>query len=335
MSTSDTFQALRRANPRSEPGFERSVRAADVVRARIVASSEAAPRAALGVRQHVSRSARRGGARRLGLRAAGAALAAGAVVAAFLTMGLPGGGGVESASAVVNHAAAATAESGDHSGTATVEITHNGELWAGTVVRWNDGDLSVADTAPVRAGIPSRELRVVDGMMYGQETDGWVELGSPDSVDPGSGMTPDEYIAATQADVQGTTLRRITTGMTGVTTRSMDDGSTVYTGSVAAGLIATEEGFKEGEHIRVFPFGYVAHDEAADPAAPLDVAITVGADGLIDRLEVAWGGGGSVWTYTVTYSDLGTTEPILAPEGAQPFPRRIPVPPPAGSGEGS
>jgi hypothetical protein len=71
--------------------------------------------------------------------------------------------------------------------------------------------------------------------------------------------------------------------------------------------VAPESGFKEGEHIRAFPFGYVAHDEASDPDSPVDVSITVGADELIRELRVAWGGGDSVWTYTVTYTDLGTT----------------------------
>ena len=39
--------------------------------------------------------------------------------------------------------------------------------------------------------------------------------------------------------------------MTGLTTRQLGDGSTVYSGTVAAGLIARETGFKEGESIRV------------------------------------------------------------------------------------
>jgi hypothetical protein len=31
----------------------------------------------------------------------------------------------------------------------------------------------------------------------------------------------------------------------------------------------------------VLPFGYVAHDQAADPNAPLDVAVTVDPHGLV------------------------------------------------------
>jgi hypothetical protein len=81
--------------------------------------------------------------------------------------------------------------------------------------------------------------------------------------------------------------------------------------------------------------GLRAHDEAADPAAPLHVAITVGADGLISQLAAEWGSVGSAWTYTVTYWDLGSTEPIAAPENAQPFPRRTPVAPSTGGGAGN
>jgi hypothetical protein len=57
----------------------------------------------------------------------------------------------------------------------------------------------------------------------------------------------------------------------------------------------------------VLPFGYVAHDAAADPAAALQAAVTVGADGIIREITVTWGTGASAWTYTVTYSRLGAT----------------------------
>lgn len=102
------------------------------------------------------------------------------------------------------------------------------------------------------------------------------------------------------------TLRRIADGLTGLTTCPLD-GSTVYSGTVAAGLIARETGFKEGQAIRVLPFGYVAHDEAANPPALLDTAVTVGADGIVRKLAVTWGTSASAWTYTVTYSGLGAT----------------------------
>jgi hypothetical protein len=122
-----------------------------------------------------------------------------------------------------------------------------------------------------------------------------------------------------QEDVGGATLRRITTGVTGPTTRQLDDGSTVYSGTVAAGLIARETGFKEGASIRVLPFGYVAHDEAADPAAPLDAALTVGADGIVRTITVTWGTDASAWNYTVAYKGLGVTKAPVAPANARPL----------------
>jgi hypothetical protein len=114
------------------------------------------------------------------------------------------------------------------------------------------------------------------------------------------------------------TLRRITGGMTGLTTAQLDGGSTVYRGRVAAGLIAQETGFKEGELLRVLPFGFVAHDEAADPASRLDAAVTVGADGVFREIAVSWG----TWTYTVRYAKLGRSPALVAPANARPFPNR-------------
>jgi hypothetical protein len=89
---------------------------------------------------------------------------------------------------------------------------------------------------------------------------------------------------------------------------------------VAAGQVARETGFKEGEAIRVLPFGYVAHDEAADPTALLQTSITVGPDGIVRELLVTWG----TWRYTVSYSELGTTPAPEAPADAHDLDRHIP-----------
>jgi hypothetical protein len=305
MSIPESLEALRSANPRLAPGFDESVEAtAAEVRARLAETER--PRG-----------------RRLLVRvsAGGLALAAAALAAAFLVVDWSGGRtGVESAEAAVSKAAATTAASADLSGTAVVRMTHGGEPWAGKRVRWHRGDLAVSSdfaSGPDRA---RDELLVVGGILYGidpEVADGWLELGSPENMTWGSGTAPAEYLASVRADVGGETLRRITGAMSGLTTGQLADGSTVYHGRVAAGQIAREEGFKEGQTIRVLPFGYVAHDEAADPAAPLDTAVTVGADGAVREIAVRWGGGGSAWTYTVTYRDLGTTPALVAPANAR------------------
>lgn len=300
MNTSQSIEALQRANPRGKAGFAESVEAAaDAVRTRV-----ATPAAVSEPRTSFPR-------RWLGVVFAAVVLATAAVTALW-TIGSPG---AEDATAAVKKAATLTAASAERSGTAVVRITHDGKLWAGTTIRWHGADLAVRSDAPQRRGRPGSELLVVDGVVYGVEPGrGWVAQGKPENIDPGSGTTPDEYLSAVREDVGGVTLRRIVGGMTGLTKRSLDDGSTVYSGTVAAGEIARESGFKEGQAIRVFPFGNLAHDEAADPSAPLDAAVTVGANGAVREITVSWGS----WRYTVTYSNLGTTAAPVAPANARP-----------------
>jgi hypothetical protein len=313
MSTPESFEALRRANPRRETGFEESVATAvDAARARIAAAPDPEP----------ARGRLRARRRLVPMAAAGATLAA--AVAVAVTLGSSGGGtGVENAAAAVRKAASVSAASAEQSGAAVVRITHDGRLWAGSTIRWNGADLAVSSDAPRRQGEPGSEMRVVGGTLYGIDQGAWVVLGSPKSIDPDSGTTPDEYLAAVREDVGGATLRRITDGMRGLTTTTLEDGSTVYRGTVPARLIASETGFKEGRSIRVLPFGYVAHGEAANPVSPLDVAVTVGGDGIVRAIAVRWGTSASGWTFTVTYSDLGATAAPVAPANAQPLRERL------------
>lgn len=248
--------------------------------------------------------------------AVGVAAALATFVAALLLVGSPGGGrAVEDAAAAVKKAAAVTAASAEQSGTAVVRITHDGELWGGRTIRWHLRDLAITSDTPDREGkVGSREL-VVDGVLFGidPEDGAWVNQGSVESVDPESGTTPYETLAAIREDVGGATLKRMTGGMIGLTTLELDDGSTVYSGSVAARLIARATGFKEGQSIRVLPFGYVAHDEASDPGNLLQAAVTVSADGVVREIAVSWG----TWLYSVAYSELGTTPAVEAPANAR------------------
>jgi len=320
MSTSKPFQALRRVNPRTKPGFSGSVEAThETVRAQIaITAADLAP----------TRAAAHSRPRRVlvGGSVVGASLAAAAVVA-FLLIGSPSGGpGVQDAGAAVRQAATLTAASAEQSGTAVVRLSHNSEPLAGTTIRWSDGDVSIFKDGPGRAGKVGSAFLVVDGVLYGLDAEdgGWVVLGRPENIDPNTGTTPGEHLAAVRQDIGGATLRRIIGGMTDLTTRRLADGSTVYRGTLAAGLIARETGFKEGRSIRVLPFGYVAQDEAADPSAPLDVAITVGPDGIVREDVVQWGTGGSVWTYAVTYSKLGKTAALPAPANARPLKDSLP-----------
>jgi hypothetical protein len=316
---SDSLQALRRANPRAKAGFREAVDAAAAVVLARVAREAALP-------TPVHPTARRH--RRATAVLAGAALVVAIAAVTLTTAGWPGGGPTGAdAAAAVRKAAGVTAESADRSGVAVVRMTHAGRSWGGTTIRWHREDISIVGAGPQRRREPGsavstrktgQELRVVDGTLYGVEPNlGWVRFGSPASIDPDSGTTPTDYLAAVREDVGGETLRRVTNGMSALATRELSDGSTIYSGGLRAGLIARETGFKEGQAIRVFPFGYVAHGEAADPANRLDAAVTVGPDGVVRRIALTWGSPGSAWTYAVTYSGLGITPAPVVPEGAR------------------
>jgi hypothetical protein len=301
MSTPQSINALRRANPRNEPGFALAVEALT----QEIESVAAQPA--------VSRAPAR---QRRSLRFGFVALAGTSI--AVITLLVVSSPEDVSASAAIRSAATATASSAEKSGTAVLRITHNGEPWAATSVRWHDDDVAIS--RPGRAGA---QLLVVGGVMYGVDPgDGkWVVLGPVSSIDPGSGTTPAEYRTAVKEDLGGVTLRRLTTAMTGLTTSTREDGSSVYNGKVAAGLIARETGFKEGQRIRVFPFGYVAHDEAANPRAALDTAVVVNTEGIVSEITVTWGHASSFWKYTIAYSNLGETAALVAPADARPLVR--------------
>ena len=306
---SESLQALRKANPRSRRGFAASVEAA----AETVRSHTAVPEAPSRVPSPRRRRA-------LGVSVAGAAVAAATAAAVFLTIGSPGGGpGVQNATAALRKAATVTAGSARRSGAVDIRMTQDGQVWAHKVARWNGDDIELDDQSP-RGASSGYPLLVVNGMLYGHDPahEGWVEVGPVSSIDAGTGTTPTEQLDAIREDVGGETLRRITSGMKGLTATRLADGSTVYSGTFRAGLLAQETGFKEGQAIRVLPFGYVAHGAAADPDAPLDAKVTVGSDGLFRELAVMWA---PAWTYTVTYSGLGTTPAIDAPAGALPLRR--------------
>lgn len=297
MNGSDTIAALRRANPRYQPGFAERTRTVGT----------------LPTPTHVSPRGRRP------LRLGVAAFVTAAATVVVLVVASPFGSSPISPAAAMQQAASATAVAADASGTVTVRIDKDGALWSSKTVRWSGGDVSITAGEPTPSS--GGELRLVGGMMYAQEEPGvWIELGPPGSVDPDSGTTPTEYLWTVKEDAGGATFERITGAMTDLSTSAADDGATVYSGTVPAGVLARETGFKEGSAIRVLPYGYVAHDAAADAAAPIAVRITVGADGTIGEIVAEWGGG-SAWTYRLTFTGLGSTPPPSVPADVRPLRR--------------
>lgn len=325
----DALDVLRRANPRHKPSFTRT--AAQLTRR----AADPRPPTVDLARGRASRSPRPWQVRPvIGVPAAAAVIAI--VVGVVLAVGSPSGSPAVSPAAAIEQAVTVSAQAAEDSGTVAIEVTQDGALWGARSVRWNGSDISVTNEDP--GGVGRRDLLVVDGTLYGPEpqtADGWLELGSPANVDPGSGTTPDEYLATVRADAGGDTFGRITSAMTDLVTSPGPDGSVVYRGTVPAGVLAGETGTKEGAPIRVLPYGYVAHDDASDPAAPVSVQITVRADETIQEIHATWGGASS-WSFRLSFSDLGSTPAPTAPEDARRLcvergiPCAPPPPPPSG-----
>ena len=70
----------------------------------------------------------------------------------------------------------------------------------------------------------------------------------------------------------------------------------------------------------MLPFGNVAHGDAANPNALIDISISVRPDGTIGEIHATWGGDSS-WSYRLIYRDLGSTAPLEKPANVQPCPR--------------
>ncbi|MEZ5126418.1 MAG: hypothetical protein R2826_09245 [Thermoleophilia bacterium] len=313
---SNDIHALRRANPRQSPGFEGRLREAEARCAQVIAREEAltdAPDAYGAVRP--GRSGARWGRWSRSRRFVALAAAAAAVVVAAVTVATvwphAGGMGVADAYAAVKKAAAVTAASTQQSGTAVVRASQGGVARFAQTARWHDGDLHVTNDTGTQA---VSEWLLVDGHLYFHIPQGWE---GPNTYPKGWN---EQYLAPTRLDLTGGSLQRITGGMQGVTTASGDDGATVYRGTVAAGVLAARHELRDGRSELVFPFGFIPEDDAPKADAPLDVTLTVGDDGLVRELTASWGAGESAWSYSIAYSDLGSTAPVAAPASTLPTP---------------
>jgi hypothetical protein len=327
MNGTDSLDALRRANPRQKHSFARM--AMDLTRA---AGNPRPPTVDLSRGRPLRLPRGRRLRPAIGVPAAAALIAL--VVATVLVLGSPNGSQRVSPAAAIEQAVSVSAGAAEQSGTVSIEVTQDGSLWGARTVRWNGSDVSITNEDPGRVG--RADLIVVNGTLYGpnpETEDGWLELGSPASIDPDSGTTPDEYLAAVRADAGGDTFRRITEAMADLTTSPGDNGAVVYSGTVLAQVLAPETGTKEGMPIRVLPYGYVAHDDASDPGAPVEVRITVGADEAIREIHATWGGASS-WSYRLSFSGLGSTPAPTVPDNVESLCvlRGIPCPPPTPGG---
>jgi hypothetical protein len=309
MPTDASLHALREANPRNRRGFDESIERYDALRSRITATPIAPPRR----RPPVVRRRRL-----IGLSAAAAAtlVVAGVVVGLTLTAASP-----PSAYAALKKALAATAAAA--SGTMTATVVHGGSSYTLDTTQWNGNALAMTGGQRSQLG-PNQQLLLLDGGVYVQQGDGtWLHYENAADIGPKLGP----MVQLAQDNVAGNTADQILVLATGLQQTTEPGGSSVYTGTIPnssadPGVAATDDAI-----IRMI----TNLRSGNEPGAPggshgdLQLQMTVGNDGLVRQISLSFqqqdsgapGGDGS-YTWSVTYSQLGSAPPITAPASSTP-----------------
>jgi hypothetical protein len=343
----DGLRALRRAAPRSQAGFESLVQQHLGMRDAIVAGEPAPRRGAqreacattTGPRTH--RAVPGGGARpfkptkRLVGLSVGAAIAvAAAVVAAIFLVGggTPGLSPTPALAAEAVKKAALDTTAAAKSGIIETVLLIDDQAQVANRLSWNGDDVSL-----MFENDQQRQIRYVGGLYY--ETYGYAEpvaLGDTShegdwfhvtSYDNGGslvpegaeGVSPNEqtapalWLTATRTDLAGEGLVTFVTCAQGFTRTANDDGSVAYCATTSVAAIQSADWSLAG-----LPAASRPSFKVQDTSTPVTIKITVGTSGLIRELRLDWKldipGEARDWSYTSTYSELGTAPAITAPE---------------------
>jgi hypothetical protein len=302
MSIDTSIRALRDASPNSEPGFDEWIERFDVL-------SERIPTISVSVRR---RERLHASPRVIGFSAAvTCALVAAAVFAGLtLTAASP-----PSASAAAKKALAATA--GAASGTMAATVTHDGSSYTLDTTQWNGSEVGVTRGQRSQLGA-NQQLLLIDGGAYVQQANGtWVRY--PSASDLGR---LGSVAQLAQDDVAGNTADQILSLTTGLTQTTQPHGTTLYSGTIPnsdadPGVAPTDDSI-----IRII----TNLRSGNEPGAPggihngLQLRMIVGSDGFVQRVSLTFQQqntgsptGDGTYTWTVVYSQLGTTPPTTAP----------------------
>ena len=231
------------------------------------------------------------------------------------------------ASAAARRALAATAAA--PSGTMTTTVLHAGVTHTIDATRWNGHDIAFStgfDQFP--------QLVLTGGGMYVQRSDGsWLHYVNASDVGPKplGGLT---HLA--QDNIAGTAAQQVLSLATQVQSMVQPDGTTLYTGTIPSGSI--NAGNDPGDNAIIsmilgaqkrtdMMFGAGKGDAPGGQLNNLQLQMSVGGDGLVQQVSVTFQGQdtGSAavdgsYTWTVTYSQLGSTPPITAPPSSTDVP---------------
>jgi len=252
-----------------------------------------------------------------------AAATAAVVLGLTLSAASPSG-----ASAAARRALAATAAA--PSGTMTTTELHGSVTRTIDATRWNGHNIAFStgfDQIP--------QLLLIGGGMYVQTSDGtWLHYAEASNVGP-KPLGGLEHMA--QDNIEGSTAQQILALASHVQKTVQSDGTTVYTGTIPSSSIVA--GNDPGNNAVIgmilsaqkrtdMMFGAGKGDAPGTQPGDLQLRMSVGGDGLVKQVSVTFQGqdtgssaGDNTYTWTVTYSQLGSTPPITAP------PRSTDVPP--------
>jgi hypothetical protein len=305
MSADHSLRVLREANPRNQPGFERSLARYDALRTDITATPVSAPPIPL-------RPGRR-------LRFAGVSAVAAAVALAAVLIGVLATASPPNAYAAARKAVAATSAGALRSGTMTLVVTHRRSRWTLYTVRWNGQDIVMSNGQGHSIG-SNRQLRVAGGSVYLQEADGhWVRYTAKSSIHAKFGSA----VQLAQADAAGGTATAILALTTHLHKTVRPDGSTLYTGTIPPDRGAAIAPADDSIMRVITRLRSVGRDSRFQ--------LMVGRDGLVRRMSETFQNegtqlnepgkqpvGAGSWTWSISYSQLGSTPPISAPSASSP-----------------
>jgi hypothetical protein len=243
-----------------------------------------------------------------------------------------------SASAAARRALAATAAA--PSGTVTTTVLHGGVTQALETTRWNGSDIAfspgVGSAAWPGVGMSSvQQLVLIGGGAFVQTSDGgWWHYASASDVAPKplGGM-----LQIAQDNITSTTPQRILALATQVQKTVRSDGTTVYTGTIPSSI--TDAGVPPSVDqdpilsmiFATFKISGGLGNKGNTPGSQLNLDLqlqmSVGSDGLVRQVSLTFqqadagsSAADGAYTWSITYSQLGSTPPITAPANSTDLP---------------
>jgi hypothetical protein len=269
---------------------------------------------------------------RRSVRVAMPTLAALAAVTAAIVFGLTlSAGSPSSASAAARRALAATVAA--PSGTLTTKVLHRGVTHRISAVSWHGREIAFW---PEVGPIP--QIRLIRGGMYVQTSDGtWLHYAKASNVAP-KPLGGLEQLA--RDNIAGTTAQQILALATDVRKTTRPHGTTLYTGTIPnsslnPAMVPGNDAITNmilGAQKRTDMMFGAGQNQSHTPGShnnDLQLHMSVGREGLVRQVSVtfhqrATGSPARRGTYTwsVTYSHLGSTPPITAPAKSTTVPPR-------------